>query len=284
MGGAKGFQMLNPQVAPGSTNPDPGASGAAGSINVGGYTPDWKSLIEGDAGLIDAKSALAAGGVQDLAQRNAAIQRALVQFGKVPDLGSLAKSLGMSQADIQDAAGPDVQKLAQENTDAGLSTEARLAQANQDAVRQITNSLNARGILNSGETGFQLDRQNTANRQGEYDANQKLLDYLQQYQQGYVSAQQAKEQSLAQAYSDAANRQYNLNQGSAGQQAAFDHVDSAGHAVYRGPSGSLFNADGSPYTAPAPAAPQAPAVHLPTTYSNPGDGRPVRGPSIFAFK
>ena len=233
-------------------------AGAASSITgVGAYTPDWKSLIEGDAGLIDAKNALLAGSAGDLASRNALIQRALVNFGSVPDLASLAQRLGLSESDLQGLAGADVQKLAQENTAAGLSTQARLKQANDDAIRQITNELNKRGLLNSGEAGYQLDRQNLGYRQAQSDATNRLLDYLNQYQQGYAAAQAAKAQQLASAYSDAANRQYSTNQGSAGFTATFDHTDANGAAVYRGPDGSLYNADGSPYTAPAPTPPPA---------------------------
>lgn len=179
------------------------------------------------------------------------------------DFGALAKQLGMSLADVQNALGPDAQKLAQENTGAGLSTQARLNLANNDAISRIKAELNKRGLLNSGETGFELDRQNLGYRQAQSDATQKLLGFLQQYQQGYLSAQQQREGVLSGAYSDAANRQFTNNQGSAGTTATLDHVDPAGRAVYKGPDGSLYNADGSPYSppqAPAPGTPMNPQL------------------------
>lgn len=119
----------------------------------------------------------------------------------------------MTQADLQDAFGPDVQKLAQENTAAGLSTTARLDQANQKATRDIIANLNRRGILHSGEAGYQLDQQNLGYRQAQFDAYQKLLGYLQQYRAGYLAAEQQRAQALAQAYSAAADRVYSNNQG-----------------------------------------------------------------------
>lgn len=254
-----GVSFANPGAPAAPSAPGTPGANAPGSIDgVGAFTPDWAGLISGDAGLLDAKNALAAGGVQDIASRNAALARGVVAFGKAPDFSALAKSLGMSEADIQNALGPDVAKLAQENTDAGTSTEARLGQANTDAIRQIRASLNKRGILNSGEAGFQLDRQNTGYRQAEYDANQKLLDYLNQYQQGYVSAQQNKQGQLATAYSDAANRQYANNQGSAGFKA---YETSPNSGIFKGPDGRLYNADGSPYT--APQAPQGDTLNMP---------------------
>jgi len=190
------------------------------------------------------------------------IQRALVNFGQVPDLASLAKQLGLSESDLQGLAGSDIQRLAQENTDAGLSTESRLSQANDDAIRQIRAELNKRGLLNSGEAGFQLDRQNTGYRQAQSDATNKLLDYLNQYQQGYAQAQAQRAQSLAGAYSSAADRQYGVNSGSAGFSASFAFTDPSGAAVYRGPDGALYDASGKPYSAPqaAPAAQFAPGV------------------------
>jgi hypothetical protein len=267
--------------APSLTGTSAGLGGApAASITgAGAYTPDWAKLIASDPGLLQTQSTLAAGGVADAASRDAAIQAALVQFGKVPDIATLAKQLGMSAVDVQNALGGDIQKLAQENTDAGLSTESRLSQANVDALRQIKNSLNARGLLNSGETAYQLDRQNTGYRQAESDANQKLLSYLQQYQQGFLTAQQQREGTLSTAYSDAANRQLANNPGSSGTTANYAFTDGSGSHIYVGPDGSLYNADGTAYTAPR-AAPQAPSA--PDTYYQPSTGitqtaRPVHG-------
>lgn len=247
------WRLANPSFAnpdapstPTGTPPVP-----AGSITgVGAYTPDWAGLIGGDPGLLQTQADLSAGSIADASQRDALIQRAITQFGKVPDLASLAKQLGLSLADVQKTLGSGIGQLAQENTDAGLSTEARLGQANTDAIRQIKNSLNARGLLNSGETGFQLDRQNTGYRQAESDATNKLLDYLAQYQQGYLAAQQTRSGQLAGAYSSAADRQFANNQGSAGFTAPLDHVDANGNPVYRGPDGTLYGADGNPYTEP----------------------------------
>lgn len=242
-----------PNLGPGGTN-NPGTISGAGA-----YTPDWAALISGDAGLKDAAAALAAGGAQNQDALNAQIGNAYTSFGKNIDLAQLAQSLGMTQADLQKALGPDMQKLAQENTDAGLSTTARLDQANQNAIRSITQNLNKRGILNSGEAGYELDQQNLGYRQAQTDSYQKFLGYLQQYQQGYLSAQQANAGKLSDAYSSAADRQYNTHQGSGGVTANFDHTDPSGKPVYKDSSGNLFNLDGSAYSAPAAAPPAPPS-------------------------
>lgn len=252
-------------------------SGAASSIaGVGGYTPDWAKLIQGDPAFGQAEANAAAGSSADKSALDANIASALENYGQVPDLAGLAKQLGMTSADLQ-GLGPEVSQLANENTQAGNSTVARLSQANDDAIRQIRASLNARGILNSGETPFELDRQNTAYGQSMYDANAKLLGTLQQYYQGYLTAQQQRDASMASAASDAANRQMQLNQSTPGEAAHFVFQDqSTGAPVYQAPSsGLLYNADGSPYQGAPPRAPQ--------TFSAPGAQSPITG-SIFSFK
>ncbi len=170
----------------------------------------------------------------------------------------------MSQADIQSYLGTDAQKLAQENTDAGLSTTSRLDQANRDATAAIIANLNKRGMLNSGLVGDQLGRQDLGYRQANSDAYQKFLGYLQQYQSGYLAAQNSREQALAAAYGSAADRVTQQNTGSKGITANPDHVDSAGNWVFKGTDGKFYNGDGSPYTAPASAPAPTPTPPPPT--------------------
>lgn len=175
-------------------------------------TADWQNLIAGDAGLQSAEAALSGSQAADQNALGAELTNAYESFGKPVDLATLASQLGMTQADIQNYLGPDAQKIAQENTDAGTSTVARLDQANQNATRAILAGLNKRGLLNSGETGYQLDQQNLGYRQAQQDAYSKFLGYLQQYQQGYLAAQQQRAAALVTAINSAADRQYNLNQ------------------------------------------------------------------------
>lgn len=222
---------------------------------MGAYTPDWQSLISNDAAFKDAAATLAAGNAQNQTQLNSEIANAYEAFApNSPDLAALAQSLGMTQADLQNIITPDVQKLAQENTAAGTSTSARLDQANQKATAQIIANLNKRGLLHSGEASYQLDQQNLGYRQAQSDAYQKLLGYLQQYQQGYLSAQQANAQKLADAYSSAGDRVLTENSSTAGVTAVPDHQDATGAWVYRGPDGQFYDANGKPYVAPNPVA------------------------------
>ena len=211
-----------------------------------------------------------AGNAQNQDALNAELANAYETFGSNIDLSKLAQSLGMNEADLQNVLNPAIQQLAKENTDAGLSTQARLEQQNKQSQQALLANLNKRGLLHSGEAGYQLDQLNTGYRQAQSDAYQKFLGYLQQYQQGYLSALGQNTTNLTNAISSAATRQAGLNQGSAGVSATLDHVDASGRPVYKSPDGKLFNADGSPYVeappAPPTTPPPAPGISLPQQY------------------
>jgi hypothetical protein len=82
--------------------------------------------------------------------------------------------------------------LAQQNTQAGTSLLARLMKAAQDARLQTVNQLAARGILSSGETGYQLGELALAQKQAEYDARTGVLSQLNELQAGNASAELAR--------------------------------------------------------------------------------------------
>ncbi len=111
------------------------------------------------------------GGGLDPATAKAQAERAVIQYGAIPkNLGNLSNLSG--------AFGGDTQKLAQENTQSGLSILARINQAHADQQRYITNRLAAHGLLESGETGFQMGREQTNYAGAQQDSTTKLLDYL----------------------------------------------------------------------------------------------------------
>lgn len=244
----------------GGTVPTATGSAPASLAGIGatpatpGYAPDWSSLIANDPGLLASEGALGAAGTANLAQRNAEIKSAYIAYGGNIDIPTLAKQMGLSEADITNALGPDAQTLAQQNTDAGLSTTARLNQANTDALQSIRANLNKRGLLNSGETGYQLNRQDLSYRQAQFDATQKILGVLQQYQSGYLSAEQAREEALAAAFTAAAGRVQQSNPSvpgtpaQPGETANFVGVDINHDPVYQTSSGAYYDQNGDPYT------------------------------------
>lgn len=182
----------------GVTNPVPVAPIATST--------DLFAQIQNDPLYKQAQADIAAARVSDLGSRTAARQRALTLFGQVPDFSRAAGALGLIGGDIGGDINDTVRQLAQQNTRAGLSTTARIDAANTDQVKAIKDALTARGLLSSGETGYQLNRQDLAYRQANNDALQQLLDLLGGYNNSYLTAEQARQQMLGQQAAAAAGR------------------------------------------------------------------------------
>lgn len=169
-------------------NPDP----AQTPRGIGWTQPDYKALIE--AAIAPFRQQLGGFSAADAAALAAAQRRAVVQFGEyVP--GNL-DLLGPNYTGNIDET---TRRLAAENTQAGLSTVARLNRAHTDALRQITNVLAARGVLRSGQTGAEMGREQTNYTTAQYDSRQNLLDYLGGLQAGFAQAEQQRQWQLAQA-------------------------------------------------------------------------------------
>lgn len=167
----------NPYTGPGlpdpSLGPPPGSSG--------------NPALDAYKALLDAQS------VADRESRNAAIRRALIMFGQIPDNFGYT---GLSQSDLGQIIDPTTKELAAKNTESKLSTVARLLDWNSQQQRSIKNQLAAKGVYRSGETGYQLGQQQTRYTQNEYDAYQQLVDYLAGAQTAFVQAENARQRAL----------------------------------------------------------------------------------------
>lgn len=243
-------------------------------------TPEWwASVIQGDPLYGQTQASL---GAEDLTDRNAtqaAINRALIQYGDVGSALQAAQAGGFGGQFLQ-AVSPETQAAAEALNKAGLSTFAQNQQHSQDAFRGITNALAGNGILDSGETGFQYGRQNQADAQTRYGSINSLLDYLNGAQQGYLAHQATRNQSLLDAGQKAADRAASLFPGAPttppvpGGQALYPETVPTvptrivGAGVQKVPGGLVTDAAGgsynpatSTYSLPAPKVPQ------PTSYS-----------------
>ena len=127
--------------------------------------------------------------------RRAAIQNAVGVLGFVPE------GFSDSYGDIDEAT----RALAAKNTQAGTSTMARLKAAHEKAVRDSIRANAARGILRSGETGYQLGQRELENRQNLSDTVSKFLEYLQTgvygpYAQALANLNQQERDALMKVY------------------------------------------------------------------------------------
>lgn len=185
---------------------DPLASPAASPTVPGSSIPsvqDLQAMINNDPLYKQTQADIAAARIGDQASLTAARQRALTEYGAVPTLtGNETTLVGNIAPDINDT----VRQLAQQNTQAGLSTVGQLKTAYDQNIQALQASLAARGLLSSGETGYQLGQQNNQYQQAGYNALQQLLDTLSGYQSSYLTAEQAREQAIAAAAQAAAGR------------------------------------------------------------------------------
>lgn len=181
-----------------SQGPSSGYSTSAPTARMVSYA----DLIANDPGFRQLKADLSAQGISDAAGLRAARQRGVIQFGEAPDYQGVDQGFlgGGYSADIDEGT----RALASQNTAAGLSTSARLAKAQSDNIRAIKNVLAARGGLRSGELGHQLREQNLGYAQSQYDARQRLLDYMSSISSAYARAEYERQRALAAGASQAA--------------------------------------------------------------------------------
>lgn len=252
----------------GFTTGGPAGSGESGSLNLPtgglssptttpsitspGYIPDYASLIANDPAYLQLQKDLGAQGVSDVASRNAAINRALIGFGQVPDMNAAGQSLGIQG--LSDIVDPTTAALAQQNE---FSTAKDLATAHTNAIRQIQQGLAARGGLRSGELGYQLGQEQHAYGQANNDATQKLLDYIGGVQSAFTTAQQQRQMQLDQGAYSAAQLEAQLHPASGSQTANYDASASVafGFPVYTAPDGTRYRADGTPVSGSPPSLP-----------------------------
>jgi len=172
------------------------------------YTPDYGTLLQQDPAFSTLKQQISAQGIQDAAQRKQAINQSLVQYGGVPNfsqgqLGLSSDALQQLMSDID----PNTAALAQQNTAAGLSTQAQLQHQQQIAIRDLRNNLAARGGLSSGEDAYQTNEQDLAYSKAQNQALQSLLAAINGYDQTYTTNQQSEQSQLTQGIQQALQNQ-----------------------------------------------------------------------------
>lgn len=202
---------------------------------IANYTPDYQSIINQDPAFMALKQSLSAQGIQSAAQRGAATNQALIQFGAIPNFASEASKLGLS---------PDALKMLQSDIDphtaalaAGnqFSTEHELQRQEDQAMRALRNNLAARGALSSGENAYQSGNQEHSYEGAQQNALVKLLGAITGYQQNYTTEQQNQQQQLAQAIQQTEAQDSGLP-----QYQGFSLHYNARTGKYVGPSGEKY--------------------------------------------
>lgn len=223
---------------------------AAPGISIGGFTPDYKSLIENDPGLM----AVRAGNVKSVGDaasaRKAALRALAIKYGGLP-------------AGFQDQFGDIDQGTLQQAQANQYSDEANLSRNYQQTLEGFRRSLAARGMLQSSELDYGQNQADLSRGQQEYDMGNQFGAAAQSAANTFAQAQANARLAEAQAIGDAASRVYQnpSNQPSAGTQATLvsDWQSRYGQPVYTGPDGNLYDENGNPFSPPS-AAPGPPAA------------------------
>lgn len=154
----------------------------------------WDQYLAADPFYTQTTGQISAQSQNDAAERARQIQQALIMFGEIPS--------GYTSPDVNDVT----RAAATDATSAGLSTVARLQKAAADAQRDTRKALAARGMLRSGELGYQSGENQLAANQAQYDARQSLLDFLHGRAYNFNTAELGRNLANIQAQFEAAQR------------------------------------------------------------------------------
>ena len=164
-------------------NPSNPGNSYGGSYSGSGDSP-WLT----DPGYLMALQAQQQGDAQIQQMLNKQIAQQIINFGDP----ALAKQAGFG-LDAQSAA------FARQNYLAGNSTLARLDKSHTLGKQQIVNTLAGRGLLFSGDTGYQQGQADQSYGNNVYDAQQAVLNAISGYRSTAMSQEQALQQSVIQA-------------------------------------------------------------------------------------
>lgn len=216
-----------------------GFQGGGGGNPYAGLLGDYLNQMRADA---------QGASVNDAASRDAMLRRLAVSYGAIPDFASLGIS-DASKGVLQGALDSNTQALAAKNYAEGTSIKARLDQADKIAQRQIPAQLAARGILRSGQTGYDLGQQALQSKQKNFDVLNEMLGNMEGAISQYNAAEAARQRALADAEMQAK------------MQAAQDWGGSMGGGGYEMPANNSWLAYGmTPWGAPV-NVPQMPDIN-----------------------
>jgi hypothetical protein len=169
----------------------------------GGGGGDYAGLIGGSADLSGIEAQMGAQSAADAASRDAALRRFIVSYGSLPDFDKLGISKD-AMGYLTKAMDPRTQELAANAEKEGLSIHARQARQDEVARRQIPAQLAARGLLHSGQTGYDLGEQAQSYKTTQYDTLNELLGNIEGTVSNFNQAERDRQMQIAMARMQAA--------------------------------------------------------------------------------
>lgn len=199
---------MAPAVSTQAPAPPPPASTTAPGTGLGS-APDLSGLVGQDGAYQQANADYTAALAAAAGNRDAAINAALINYGAVPDIGSIGQQLGLSQDQINaitGGIGSATSQLANQYTQSGDSVLGQLNQAHQRAIDTLRAQLAGRGTLESGATGVGLGLEGQNYQQNMSKAYQALMQSLLGYENNYDTTAERARNALENAASAAYNR------------------------------------------------------------------------------
>lgn len=184
----------------GTVTPPPApAATPTSSVPSGGYGGgSSQSFYTSDPGYLAALMAQTTGDAQIRQLLNTEIARAIVGYGDP----SLAKQAGFD-------LGSQAAAEARQNYLAGNSTLAQLDKSHTLALQNIVNQLAGRGILFSGENGYQHGQEDQAYGNNVYNAQQAVLNAILGYRQTAMQQEQGLQSQVVSSLENAYNNYLN---------------------------------------------------------------------------
>ena len=225
--------------------PSAPASGPDTIVTDPGNTVDWTAAIQNQPEYAAAITGNRESEARAAAQRRAALQGQVIQYGGLPQ-------------GFKDAYGDIDQATLDAARSNQYSTLSQLQRNYTQSVEQFRKALAARGALQSGDLNYGQDQLDTGYGQQQYDAGNAFgqgatgainayTGVLDQNQRDLVNAISQASQS---AYANPANRE--TPQKTANHDAALSAT--YGVDIYKDPDGTLYTRDGTVFNPANPSA------------------------------
>lgn len=179
---------LAPLIRRGAASPQP-VQGSGGSPIIDPKPLTIDEILARNAGFLALQGQYGAEHISDAASRDAALRRALIDFGMAVDPSQLSPDAAEALRGVLD---PQTRTLIDKNTASGMSILARLNQNAADTRKNVVDSIAGRQMTRTGETGYGLRRAQMQADQQRYDATKQVLDYIAGVQAGFVEAERQR--------------------------------------------------------------------------------------------
>lgn len=130
-----------------------------------------------------------------------------ISYGDIPDFSRLGIS-DSAKGFLKGALNQQTIDLARKNTAEGLSVKARMDKANAEQNRRIPALLAGRGMLRTGQTGFDLGEQAQNYKIQGFDTLNELLGNTENVVASFLNAERERQRALAAAEMEAAGAAY----------------------------------------------------------------------------